>query len=106
MDIVLQCLNYSDQIPQMMIANQTDRFSIAIHAIRGGAKVNNKVAAHAHETCSYLRHLMQKEREYILENGKGTFVFSKISFQLCSLELMVDFLFIDHDHLFDTPKFD
>ncbi|KAF4613835.1 hypothetical protein D9613_007622 [Agrocybe pediades] len=66
----------------MMIANETDRFSVAINAIKGGAKVNSKVAVYAHERCSYLNHLMQKEREYILKNGK------------------------DHDHLFDTPKFD
>jgi xylulose-5-phosphate/fructose-6-phosphate phosphoketolase len=65
----------------MMIANHTDRFTVAISAIRGGAQFNSKVAVYSHEKCSYLRHLMQKERAYILANGK------------------------DHDNLFDTPRF-
>lgn len=55
-----------------MIANHTDRYSIATKAIRGGAKFNPVVASYAHEKISYLRHLREKEREYILANGKGT----------------------------------
>ncbi|PPQ96252.1 hypothetical protein CVT26_005579 [Gymnopilus dilepis] len=66
----------------MMICNHTDRFSVAINAIRGGSQFNSKVAVDSHEKCSYLGHLRQKEKEYILENGK------------------------DHDHIFDTPVFD
>jgi len=65
----------------MMICNRTDRFSVAINAIRGGAQFNSKVAVYSHQTCSYLRHLMQKEKEYILANGK------------------------DHDDIFNTPVF-
>ncbi|KAH9481511.1 putative phosphoketolase [Psilocybe cubensis] len=65
----------------MMISNHTDRFSVAINAISGGATVNAAVAAYAHEKCSYLRHLKQKERDYIYTNGK------------------------DHDGIFDTPVF-
>ncbi|KAF9474319.1 phosphoketolase [Pholiota conissans] len=65
----------------MMICNRTDRFSVAIAAIRGGARFNKKVAAYSHKLCSYLRHLAQKEKEYILANGK------------------------DHDDTFNTPVF-
>lgn len=57
----------------MMICNCTDRFSVAINAIRGGAQFNSKVAVYSHEKCSYLKHLIQKEKEYILDNGKGVF---------------------------------
>ncbi|KAJ3494962.1 hypothetical protein NLJ89_g10704 [Agrocybe chaxingu] len=66
----------------MMISNSTDRFNVAVQAIRGGAVVNPKVALYAHERCSYLRHLRQKEKEYILANGK------------------------DHDDIFNTPVFE
>ncbi|KDR79038.1 hypothetical protein GALMADRAFT_244780 [Galerina marginata CBS 339.88] len=66
----------------MMICNQTDRFSIAASAISSGSQFNSKVAVYSHQKCSYLRHLKQKEREYILANGK------------------------DHDGTFDTPVFD
>ncbi|KAJ2918436.1 hypothetical protein MD484_g1925, partial [Candolleomyces efflorescens] len=66
----------------MMLCNHTSRFDVAIAAISGGAKVNPKVAVSAHELCSYLRHQAQKERQYILANGK------------------------DHDDLFETPKFE
>jgi xylulose-5-phosphate/fructose-6-phosphate phosphoketolase len=55
----------------MMLCNHTSRFDVAIAAISGGAKVNPKIAVSAHELCSYLRHQAQKEREYILANGKG-----------------------------------
>jgi xylulose-5-phosphate/fructose-6-phosphate phosphoketolase len=55
----------------MMLCNKTSRFDVAIAAIRGGARVNPKVAVEAHELAAYVRHLAQKEREYILENGKG-----------------------------------
>jgi len=55
----------------MMISNDTDRFTVAIAAIKGGAQVNERVAAYSHEKCSYLKHLRQKERDYIYEHGKG-----------------------------------
>jgi len=65
----------------MMIANNTDRFTVAIAAVKGGARRNARVAAYAHEKCSYISHLRQKEKEYIYANGK------------------------DHDDIFDTPVF-
>ncbi|KAF8154400.1 phosphoketolase [Pholiota molesta] len=66
----------------MMICNHTDRFSVAVAAIRGGSRFNKRVAAYSHKLCSYLRHLAQNEKKYILANGK------------------------DHDDIFNTPVFD
>ncbi|KAI0783687.1 XFP N-terminal domain-containing protein [Abortiporus biennis] len=60
----------------MMLQNHTSRYHIATAAIRGGAKVNPKVAVDAHEMVSYVMHLAQKDREYIYTNGadpEGTF---------------------------------
>ncbi|RDB26054.1 putative phosphoketolase [Hypsizygus marmoreus] len=65
----------------MMLCNHTSRFDVAIAAIRGGARFNPRVAVEAHEKESYIKHLAQKERDYIYANGK------------------------DHDDIFDTPKF-
>ncbi|PPQ63927.1 hypothetical protein CVT24_010325 [Panaeolus cyanescens] len=65
----------------MMLANHTDRYTVAENAIRGGAFCNSKVASYAHERCALLRHLAQKEKDYIYANGK------------------------DRDDIFDVPKF-
>ncbi|KAG6879610.1 hypothetical protein C0992_000638 [Termitomyces sp. T32_za158] len=66
----------------MMLCNRTSRFDVAIAAIRGGANYNKRAAVDAHEVVSYIKHLAQKEREYILKHGK------------------------DHDDIYVTPKFD
>ncbi|KAG6902831.1 hypothetical protein C0995_010716 [Termitomyces sp. Mi166 len=66
----------------MMLCNHTSRFDVAIAAVRGGAQFNKRVAVDAHEVVSYLKHLVQKEREYIYKHGK------------------------DSDNIFDIPKFD
>lgn len=58
----------------MMLCNHTSRFDVAIAAIRGGALHNPKVAVSAHEHESFVKHLAQKERDYIYANGKGAFV--------------------------------
>lgn len=58
----------------MMLCNHTSRFDVAIAAIRGGAEFNKRVAVDAHEVVSYIKHLAQKEREYILKHGKGRFL--------------------------------
>lgn len=55
-----------------MLCNRTSRLHVATAAIRGGAKHNPKVAVSAHEACSFLKHLAQKEKDYILTNGKGS----------------------------------
>ncbi|KAH6913199.1 phosphoketolase [Coprinopsis sp. MPI-PUGE-AT-0042] len=55
----------------MMLANHTSRYDVAIAAVRGGAKTNHKVASQAHELCSRFEHMARKDREYIYANGKG-----------------------------------
>ncbi|KAF9000718.1 phosphoketolase [Cyathus striatus] len=65
----------------MMLCNHTSRFDVAIAAIRGGARHNPKVAVDAHKLCSHIRHVAQKEKDYIYANGK------------------------DNDSIFDTPSF-
>ncbi|KAJ7671559.1 phosphoketolase [Mycena polygramma] len=66
----------------MMLCNHTSRYDVAVAAIRGGALSNPKVAVNAHEHESYIKHLAQKERDYIMANGK------------------------DHDDTFETPTFE
>lgn len=56
----------------MLLANHTSRFDVAMTAIRGGARFNARVAVDAHETESYIKHLAQKERDYIYKHGEGT----------------------------------
>jgi len=65
----------------MLLANSVSRFDVAVAAVRGGARVNSRVAAEAHEMESYLKHMAQKERDYIYQTGQ------------------------DHGDIFDTPKF-
>ncbi len=55
----------------MMISNDTDRFGVAIAAIKGGALVNARVAAYTHEKCALLQHMKAKEKEYIYKHGEG-----------------------------------
>ena len=55
----------------MMLCNHTSRFDVAIAAIRGGALHNPKVAVAAHEAESYIKHMAQKEKDYIYKHGKG-----------------------------------
>jgi hypothetical protein len=55
----------------MMIVNSVDHFAIAIDAIKGGAKVNQNVSVYAHEKCHLLKHLWQKEKDYLYSFGKG-----------------------------------
>ncbi|KAK0188698.1 phosphoketolase [Armillaria mellea] len=54
----------------MMLCNHTSRYDVAIAAIQGGALHNSKVAVSAHQTVSYLKHIAQKDKEYILANGQ------------------------------------
>jgi len=66
----------------MMLCNHTSRYDVAIAALWGGAKWNPTVASVAAEHAAYLLHLAQKDKEYILQNGK------------------------DWDECFDAPRFD
>jgi xylulose-5-phosphate/fructose-6-phosphate phosphoketolase len=56
---------------QMMLANHTSRYHVAIAAIRGGARVNSRVAVDAHAKIAYLLHLAEKDKQYIYAHGKG-----------------------------------
>ena len=85
-----------------MLCNHTDRFSVAQDAIRRGAKFNPKVTVYAHERCTGLRHLGQKERDYIYANGKG----HSPSIILRILLSPTDYINPDHDDIFDTPIFE
>lgn len=53
----------------MMICNRTSRYDVALAAVRGGALHNPKVSVKAHEAQSYIKHLRQKDREFIYANG-------------------------------------
>ncbi|KAF5366987.1 hypothetical protein D9758_003947 [Tetrapyrgos nigripes] len=66
----------------MMLCNKTSRFHVATAAVESGALHNPKVAVVAHEIESYLKHLAQKEKDYIPAHGE------------------------DSPGIFDTPKFD
>ncbi|KAJ7593396.1 phosphoketolase [Mycena floridula] len=54
----------------MMLSNQTSRYDVAVAAIRGGALHNSRLAVSAHSTESYIKHLRQKTKDYILANGQ------------------------------------
>ena len=55
----------------MMLCNRTSRYHVASAAIRAGAQCNPKVALEAQEKATYVMHLAQKDKDYILANGKG-----------------------------------
>jgi len=67
-------------------------------AILGGAQNNKKVAVYAHEKVSLLKHSIEKDREYIYANGKGTFA------PVVSLVTLLT-LFLDRDGVFAVPSF-
>jgi xylulose-5-phosphate/fructose-6-phosphate phosphoketolase len=54
----------------MMLCNRTSRFHVAAAAVKGGAKVNSKVAVVEHELVSWLRHEAEVHRKYAFENGE------------------------------------
>ncbi len=101
---VLQYFSFlpvSDPANQMMISNSTDRFTVAIAAIKGGAQVNPRVAVDSHENCSLLKHMQRKEKEYIFSHGKGRHFSICIKLYKCTHNFDIQ----DRDGLFDVPKF-
>jgi xylulose-5-phosphate/fructose-6-phosphate phosphoketolase len=56
----------------MMLLNETSRFHVAIKAVEGGAKKNEKVRLKMHELVSELRSDMVDTRRYIMEKKAGT----------------------------------
>ncbi|KAI0694589.1 XFP N-terminal domain-containing protein [Cytidiella melzeri] len=66
----------------MMLQNCTSRYDVAQAAVRGAAVGNQDVQVRAHEVISELKHMKQKDTEYIYKNGD------------------------DPEDTFDTPNFD
>jgi xylulose-5-phosphate/fructose-6-phosphate phosphoketolase len=56
----------------MMSLNEASRFHVAIKAVEGGAKKNEKVRLKMHELVSELRSDMLDTRKYIMEKKAGT----------------------------------
>ena len=56
----------------MMLLNETSRFHVAIKAVEGGAKKNEKVRLKTHELVSELKNDAEEARKYIVEKKAGT----------------------------------
>lgn len=57
-----------------MLANHTSRFHVATAAVRAAALRNEAVAVDAHKLEAQLKHMAEKERQYIYATGKGEFI--------------------------------
>ena len=57
----------------MMLLNQTSRFHVAIKAVQGGAKRNEKVKLRMHELVSELNHEILETQKYIVEAKTGMY---------------------------------
>lgn len=55
----------------MMLLNHTSRFDVAIKAVQGGAKRNEKVRMRMHELVSQLNHEIKETQKYIVEMKTG-----------------------------------
>lgn len=55
----------------MMLVNRVSRYHVAQHALRGAAKVNEKVRVRHQELNSELENLIVGARKYILQNHNG-----------------------------------
>lgn len=55
----------------MMLVNHVSRFHVAIKALQGGARHNEKVALRQHELDSELRHDIVEARNYICQHHTG-----------------------------------
>lgn len=55
----------------MLLSNRVSRYHIAAAAVRGGAKVNEKVGIYAHKLVTDYEHRAQKAKEYAFEHGQG-----------------------------------
>jgi xylulose-5-phosphate/fructose-6-phosphate phosphoketolase len=56
----------------MILLNETSRIHVAIKAVEGGAKKNEKVRLKIHELVSELKSDMVETRRYIVEKKTGT----------------------------------
>ena len=57
----------------MMLLNGTSRYHVAIQAIQGAAKENEKVRLRQHELVSELEHQIKEVQKFIVEKKTGTF---------------------------------
>ena len=55
----------------MMLQNHTSRYNVAEAAIRGGAVNNDKIKVRSHELISEIKHMAEKDKEFIYKNGAG-----------------------------------
>lgn len=55
----------------MMLRNNVSRYHVASHAVKGGSKHNDQIAAKQHELVSGFMHELQKAKEYIFARGVG-----------------------------------
>ena len=58
----------------MMLLNKTSRYHVAIQAIKGAAKRNEKVRLRLHELTSELTGLITQTQKYIVENRTGGYL--------------------------------
>ena len=58
----------------MMLQNHTSRYNVAEAAVRGAAKVNDKVQVVSHEVIAELKHMAEKDKEYIYKTGAGAYL--------------------------------
>lgn len=63
----------------MMLLNHTSRYHVAIKAVQGGARRNEKVQLRMHELVSELNHKIRETQEYIVEKKTGKPMISVIS---------------------------
>jgi xylulose-5-phosphate/fructose-6-phosphate phosphoketolase len=58
----------------MMLLNHVSRYHVAIHALKGGAKVNEKVLSKLNGFFDEIQLRIQKITDYIMQNGTGIFI--------------------------------
>ena len=83
----------------MMIQNHTSRYHVAEAAVRGGSRFNERVQVRSHELISELKHLVEKDKKYIYEDGAGEL--SSLVPSLAAAEQYPS----DPEGTFDVPKF-
>lgn len=57
----------------MMLLNETSRYHVAIRAVKGAAKRNERVRVRLHELTSELEGMVKRTQEYIVANKTGEF---------------------------------
>lgn len=57
----------------MMLLNHVSRYHVAMEAVRGAARFNEKVSTKLMELVGELQHNIKKHQEYILKHKDGMF---------------------------------